>query len=323
MGDLLRPLVIGGVTLENNLILAPMAGVTDLPFRLLCSEQGAGLAGMEMVSAKAIMYGNKNTEGLLAIHPQEGPVSLQLFGSDPKIVSEMAKRIEERPFAVLDINMGCPVPKIVNNGEGSALMREPKLAGEIIAATVKAVKKPVTVKIRKGFDADHVNAVEIAKIAEDAGAAAVAVHGRTREQFYSGQADWEMIAKVKEAVAIPVIGNGDVTDGESAEKMLVQTGCDGVMIGRAARGNPWLFRQIAAYLRDGRTLPAPSMEEKKKMILRHAALQLESKGEYTGVREMRKHLSWYTAGLPGSARLRGAVNQVESFAELEKLVESM
>lgn len=323
MGDLLRPLVIGGVTLENNLILAPMAGVTDLPFRLLCSEQGAGLAGMEMVSAKAIMYGNKNTEGLLAIHPQEGPVSLQLFGSDPKIVSEMAKRIEERPFAVLDINMGCPVPKIVNNGEGSALMREPKLAGEIIAATVKAVKKPVTVKIRKGFDADHVSAVEIAKIAEDAGAAAVAVHGRTREQFYSGQADWEIITKVKEAVSIPVIGNGDVTDGESAEKMLAQTGCDGVMIGRAARGNPWLFKQIAAYLRDGRTLPAPSMEEKKKMILRHAALQLEVKGEYTGVREMRKHLSWYTAGLPGSARLRGAVNQVESFAELEKLVESM
>lgn len=323
MGDLLRPLVIGGVTLENNLILAPMAGVTDLPFRLLCSEQGVGLAGMEMVSAKAIMYGNKNTEGLLAIHPQEGPVSLQLFGSDPKIVSEMAKRIEERPFAVLDINMGCPVPKIVNNGEGSALMREPKLAGEIIAATVKAVKKPVTVKIRKGFDAEHVNAVEIAKIAEDAGAAAVAVHGRTREQFYSGQADWESITKVKEAVSIPVIGNGDVTDGESAEKMLAQTGCDGVMIGRAARGNPWLFRQIAAYLRDGRTPDAPSMEEKKKMILRHAALQLEVKGEYTGVREMRKHLSWYTAGLPGSARLRGAVNQVESFAELEKLVESM
>lgn len=323
MGDLLRPLVIGGVTLENNLILAPMAGVTDLPFRLLCSEQGAGLAGMEMVSAKAIMYGNKNTEGLLAIHPQEGPVSLQLFGSDPKIVSEMAKRIEESPFAVLDINMGCPVPKIVNNGEGSALMREPKLAGEIIAATVKAVKKPVTVKIRKGFDADHVNAVEIAKIAEDAGAAAVAVHGRTREQFYSGQADWEIITKVKEAVSIPVIGNGDVTDGESAERMLAQTGCDGVMIGRAARGNPWLFKQIAAYLRDGRTPDAPSMEEKKEMILRHAALQLEVKGEYTGVREMRKHLSWYTAGLPGSARLRGAVNQVESFAELEKLVESM
>lgn len=316
-------LTIGNVTLDNNVILAPMAGVTDLPFRLLCSEQGAGLCGMEMVSAKAIMYGNKNTEGLLAIHPQEGPVSLQLFGSDPKIVSEMAKRIEERPFAVLDINMGCPVPKIVNNGEGSALMREPALSGKIIAATVKAIGKPVTVKIRKGFDADHVNAVEIAKIAEDAGAAAVAVHGRTREQFYSGEADWEIIARVKEAVSIPVIGNGDVTDGESAERLIRQTGCDGVMIGRAARGNPWLFGQIAAYLEGARVPDAPSVEEKKEMILRHAALQMETKGEYTGVREMRKHLSWYTAGLPGSARLRGVVNQAETFEEIRRLVESM
>lgn len=323
MENLLKPLTIGNVTLKNNIILAPMAGVTDLPFRLLCSEQGAGLAGMEMVSAKAILYGNKNTEGLLAIHPEEGPVSLQLFGSDPKIVSEMAKRMEERPFAVLDINMGCPVPKIVNNGEGSALMREPKLAGEIIAATVKAIDKPVTVKIRKGFDADHVNAVELAKIAEDAGAAAVAVHGRTREQFYSGEADWEIIARVKEAVSIPVIGNGDVTDGETAAGLLRKTGCDGVMIGRAARGNPWLFGQIAAYLEDGRKLPAPTTEEKKKMILRHAALQLEIKGEYTGVREMRKHLSWYTAGMPNSARLRQRVNLAERFEEIESLVESM
>lgn len=323
MENLLKPLTIGNVTLKNNIILAPMAGVTDLPFRLLCSEQGAGLAGMEMVSAKAILYGNKNTEGLLAIHPEEGPVSLQLFGSDPKIVSEMAKRMEERPFAVLDINMGCPVPKIVNNGEGSALMREPKLAGEIIAATVKAINKPVTVKIRKGFDADHVNAVELAKIAEDAGAAAVAVHGRTREQFYSGEADWEIIARVKEAVSISVIGNGDVTDGETAAGLLRKTGCDGVMIGRAARGNPWLFGQIAAYLEDGRKLPAPTTEEKKKMILRHAALQLEIKGEYTGVREMRKHLSWYTAGMPNSARLRQSVNLAERFEEIESLVESM
>ena len=279
------------------------------------------MSGMEMVSAKAILYGNKNTEGLLAIHPQEGPVSLQLFGSDPKIVSEMAARIEKRPFAVLDLNMGCPVPKIVGNGEGSALMREPKLAGEIIAATVKAISKPVTVKIRKGFDEAHVNAVEIAKIAEDAGAAAVAVHGRTREQFYSGQADWEIIARVKEAVSIPVIGNGDVTDGESARRMLSETGCDGVMIGRAARGNPWLFAEIAAFLEDGRTLPAPSLEEKKEMMLRHAALQLAEKGEYTGVREMRKHLSWYTAGLPNSARLRGQVNLAESFEQIRQLVE--
>ncbi|MDE7232931.1 MAG: tRNA dihydrouridine synthase DusB [Lachnospiraceae bacterium] len=323
MSHLLKPLTIGKVTLQNNLILAPMAGVTDLPFRLLCSEQGAGLAGMEMVSAKAIWYGNKNTESLLEIHPKEGPVSLQLFGSDPKIVSEMAKRIEERPFAILDLNMGCPVPKVVNNGEGSALMRNPKLAGEIIAVTVKAVEKPVTVKIRKGFDEAHINAVEMAKIAEEAGAAAIAVHGRTREQYYSGEADWEIIARVKEAVSIPVIGNGDVTDGESARRLLQETGCDGVMIGRAARGNPWLFRHIAAWLEDGTVLPEPSLEEKKEMILRHAHLQLEIKGEYTGVREMRKHFSWYTAGMPGSARLRQSINLAEHFAEIERLVESL
>ena len=323
MSHLLKPLTIGKVILQNNLILAPMAGVTDLPFRLLCSEQGAGLAGMEMVSAKAVWYGNKNTENLLEIHPKEGPVSLQLFGSDPKIVSEMAKRIEERPFAILDINMGCPVPKVVNNGEGSALMRNPKLAGEIIATTAKAIEKPVTVKIRKGFDEAHINAVEMAKIAEEAGAAAIAVHGRTREQYYSGEADWEIIAKVKEAVSIPVIGNGDVTDGESARRLLQETGCDGVMIGRAARGNPWLFRQIAAWLEDGTVLPEPSTAEKKEMILRHARLQLEIKGEYTGVREMRKHFSWYTAGMPGSARLRQSINLAEHFAEIERLVESL
>lgn len=323
MGTRLKPLKIGKVTLPNNLILAPMAGVTDLPFRLLCSRQGVGLCCMEMVSAKAILYKNKNTESLLEIHKDEGPVSLQLFGSDPKILSEMAKKIEERPFSVLDINMGCPVPKVVNNGEGSALMKNPKLVEEIVSSVVKAVQKPVTVKIRKGFDEEHVNAVEIAKITEAAGAAAVAVHGRTREQYYAGEADWEIIAKVKEALTIPVIGNGDVTDGQSAERLLTQTGCDGVMIGRAARGNPWIFSQVAAYLEDETVLPKPDIEEVKKTILEHARLQLETKGEYTGIREMRKHVCWYTTGYPNSARLRQVVNLTESFEELCALVESL
>ncbi len=319
----LRKLTIGNVTLENNMILAPMAGVTDLPFRLLCKEQGAGLVCMEMVSAKAILYKNKNTEALMEIHPKEVPASLQLFGSDPKIISEMAKQIEERPFSILDLNMGCPVPKVVSNGEGSALMKNPKLAAEIVAQTAKAIQKPVTVKIRIGFDKDHLNAVEMAKRMEEAGAAAIAVHGRTREQFYAGEADWEMIARVKEAVSIPVIGNGDVVDGKSAEAMLEQTGCDGIMIGRASRGNPWIFREIEAYLRDGTVLPPPSKEERKEMMLRHSKLQFACKGEYTGVREMRKHISWYSAGMHGSARLRQQINAVEDFAALEELVGQM
>ena len=323
MKDLLHKLKIGSVTLDNNILLAPMAGVTDLPFRLLCREQGVGLVCMEMISAKAILYKNKNTESLLTIHPQEGPVSLQLFGSDPKILSEMAKRIEERPFAILDINMGCPVPKVVGNGEGSALMKQPKLVEEIVTAVVKAVRKPVTVKIRKGFNDTCVNAVEIARIAEGCGAAAVMIHGRTREQYYAGEADWEIIADVKDKLSIPVIGNGDVTDGVSAAAILQQTGCDGVMVGRAARGNPWIFRQIAAYLQNGTVLARPEKEEIKETILRHAGMQLEYKGEYTGIREMRKHVSWYTAGMPDSARLRRSVNMVESFAQLEELVREM
>ncbi len=323
MSDLLHKLAIGNVTLDNNIILAPMAGVTDLPFRLLCSEQGAGLSCMEMVSAKAIMYKNKNTESLLEIHPEEGPVSLQLFGSDPKILGEMARQIEDRPFDILDINMGCPVPKVVNNGEGSALMKEPKLVEEIVSAVAKAVNKPVTVKIRKGFNDTCVNAVEIARIAEASGAAAVAVHGRTREQYYAGRADWEIIARVKSNLSIPVIGNGDVTDGASAKAMLEQTGCDGVMVGRAARGNPWIFRQIISYLRDGTVMPRPDKEEIKATILRHARLQLECKGEYTGIREMRKHVSWYTFGMPDSARMRRSINMAESFGELERLVIGM
>ncbi len=316
-------LQIGNVILDNNVILAPMAGVTDLPFRVLCREQGAGLVCMEMISAKAIYYNNKNTEELLTIHPQETPVSLQLFGSDPKILSEMAKRIQERPFSILDFNMGCPVPKVVNNGEGSALMRSPKLAEEILSALVKAVDKPVTVKIRKGFDEAHCNAVELARIAEGCGAAAIAVHGRTREQYYSGRADWDIIRQVKQAVKIPVIGNGDVDSPRKAREMLEQTGCDGVMIGRAAQGNPWIFRDTVCYLETGEVPKPPEPEEKKQTVLEHARLQLQYKGEYTAVREMRKHLAWYTAGMPHSARFRQAINSMETFEELMAGVETI
>ena len=311
---------IGNVNLANPYILAPMAGVTDLPFRLLCKEQGAGLLCMEMISAKALQYKNKNTKALLAIHPDEYPVSLQLFGSDPKIMSEMAKMIEELPFQILDINMGCPVPKVVRNGEGSALMKNPELVHEIVSAVSKAIKKPVTVKIRKGFDDDNINAVEIAKIIEDAGGAAVAVHGRTREQYYSGKADWDIIRQVKEAVSIPVIGNGDVVDAASAEALVEQTGCDGIMIGRGAEGNPWIFKQILHYMQTGETLARPTQHEVKEMMLRHARMQVEYKGGAIGIREMRKHVAWYTAGFPHSAKLRAAINQVESLQELEQML---
>ncbi len=313
-------LKIGNVTLENPYVLAPMAGVTDLPFRLLCKEMGAGLICMEMVSAKAISFHNKNTEELMRIEESEHPVSLQLFGSDPDLISEMAKQIEERPFDILDLNMGCPVPKVVNNGEGSALMKNPKLAEEIVRKTAKAIQKPVTVKIRKGFDEGHVNAVEMAKRIEDAGAAAIAVHGRTREQYYAGKADWDIIRQVKEAVSIPVIGNGDVDGPLAAKEMFQETGCDGIMIGRASRGNPWIFQSLLEYDKTGRMVGRPDREEVREMILRHARLQFQYKGAYTGIREMRKHVAWYTAGYPHSAALRRRVNEIETMEQLEEML---
>ena len=313
---------IGTVELKNNIILAPMAGVSDLPFRLLCQDMGAGMTCMEMISAKAILYNNKNTESLLEIHPSEDCVSLQLFGSDPKIMAEIAKRIEERPFSVLDINMGCPVPKIVNNREGSALMKNPDLVYEIVRSVSEAISKPVTVKIRKGFDEAHVNAVEVAKAAEAGGAKAVAVHGRTREQFYAGAADWSIIADVKAALKVPVIGNGDITCGADAKRMMEETHCDAVMIGRAAEGNPFIFREVNSFL-EGKPFTKPSSEEIREIVLRHADLQLQYKGEFIGVREMRKHLSWYLKGFEGAAALRKQINEMETFAELRAIVESI
>ena len=315
----MKQLKIGDVLLENSYVLGPMAGVTDLPFRLLCREQGAGLVCMEMVSAKAILYKNRNTEELLTIDPKEHPVSLQLFGSDPDIISEIAKQIEERPFDILDLNMGCPVPKVVNNGDGSALMKNPRLAGEIIEKTARAIKKPLTVKIRKGFDDAHVNAVELAHIAQESGAAAVAVHGRTREQYYAGHADWDIIRQVKEAVSIPVIGNGDIRTPEDVAAMAEQTGCDGYMIARGAEGNPWIFRQILHYFETGEHLSRPDFSEVTEMLLRHAKMQIDCKGDYTGIREIRKHAAWYTAGYRNSSKLRGRINEVENYEQLEAL----
>lgn len=311
---------IGNIELKNPYILAPMAGVTDLPFRLLCHEQGAGLLCMEMVSAKALQYKNKNTNALLAIHPDEYPVSLQLFGSEPEVMREAAKQIEELPFQILDINMGCPVPKVVKNGEGSALMKNPKLVYSIVNEVVKGIQKPVTVKIRKGFDDNQINAAEIAHIIETAGASAVAVHGRTREQYYSGKADWSIIRHVKEAVHIPVIGNGDVTSAVSARQMMEETGCDAVMIGRAAQGNPWIFRELNAYAEMGVIPARPSKQEILDMMLKHARLLTEYKSEYLGIREMRKHVAWYTKGLEDSARLRDEINQTETYEALKTLL---
>ena len=311
-------LQIGNVTLENNIILGPMAGVSDLPFRLLCREMGAGLVCMEMVSAKAIIYKNRNTGMLMEIHPEEHPVSLQLFGSEPAIMQEAVEMIKDRPYDILDVNMGCPVPKVVSNGEGSALMKKPELIEEIVAALTKVSDRPVTVKIRKGFNDQSINAVECALAAQQGGAAAIAVHGRTREQFYMGEADWNIIRQVKEAVKVPVIGNGDVTDGESAKRMFEETGCDGVMVARAAQGNPFIFREIKSFFETGENCKRPDSKEIYDTVIRHADLQLQYKGEYIGIREMRKHVSWYTYGMPGSAKFRNEINQMTDMESLKR-----
>lgn len=322
MSNVIHPIRIGNVILKNNLVLAPMAGVTDLAYRPLCMEMGAGMSVMEMVSAKAITYNNKKTHEMLRIEESEHPVSLQIFGSEPEVMAEAVRRIEgECPYDILDVNMGCPVPKVVNNGEGSALMKNLRLVGQIIEALVKATDKPVTVKFRTGFDAEHLNACEIAHVAEESGAAAVAVHGRTREQMYMGEADWDMIRRVKETVSIPVFGNGDLRSGADVVRMYEQTKCDGFMIARAARGNPWIFSEIIKYCETGVQPDRPSLEELRDMMLRHARRIIETRDEFGGIREMRKHVAWYTAGLRNSSYIRREVNKVESYQDLEELLQ--
>lgn len=314
---------IGTVTTPNDVFLAPMAGVTDFPFRLICKEFGCGVVYTEMVSAKGLLYKNEKTNDLLYIDPKEHPIGAQLFGSDPDILREMAQKVAESDVDFIDINMGCPAPKITKNGEGSALMKTPERIGEIVYAASRGLGKPLTVKIRKGFDAENINAVQVAKIAEEAGASAIAVHGRTREQFYSGKADWDIIKAVKQSVKIPVIGNGDVKCPEDAKRLMEQTGCDAVMIGRGAQGNPWLLKRTVHYLKTGDILPEPTFDERAEVILKHAKMLIDYKGEYTGIREMRSHLTSYVKGLHGAAHIRRALVTVESYKDVEKLLEEI
>jgi tRNA-dihydrouridine synthase B len=312
---------IGNVKLDNNVFLAPMAGVTDMPFRILCKEQGCGLVYTEMVSAKGIHYNDERSNKLAEVNEAEKPASVQIFGTEPAVMAEIAEKLNQSDADIIDINMGCPTPKITKNGEGSALMLNPNLAGKIISAVSKATNKPVTVKIRKGWDESNVNAVEIAKIAEDNGAKAIAIHGRTREQFYSGISDWDIISSVKEAVSIPVIGNGDVFSPEDAREMLIKTNCDAVMIGRGAQGNPWVFKRVLHYLDTGELLPLPSRDDKLKMIIRHMDMLIDQKGEQGGVREMRKHIAWYIKGMRNSTYVKQEVFRLASRDEIVQVLE--
>ena len=307
---------------KNKIILAPMAGICDLPFRLLCKEQGVDILYTEMVSAKGMHYNNKNTGPLIMTDDRENPIGVQIFGSEPELMGEQAKRLEDKGFAFIDVNMGCPVPKIVNNGEGSALMKKPELIGRIVESLVNSVNLPVTIKIRAGFTPDNLNAPEIARIAQESGASAVAVHGRTREQYYQGVANWDIIRQVKENVSIPVIGNGDITCGKDILRIKEETGCDSFMIGRAAKGNPWIFKEVKHYLATGEELPRPTNKEIRDMMLRQAQLMIEYKGEYTGIHEMRKHVAWYTQGIKDSAKLRASINMVESYEEMKELIDT-
>ncbi|MCR1876850.1 tRNA dihydrouridine synthase DusB [Paraclostridium bifermentans] len=307
---------IGNVTLDNKVFLSPMAGVTDLPFRLICKEQDCGMLYTEMINAKALCYDDQNTKKMLKIEEEEHPVAVQIFGSDPAFMGGAAEILNEYPNEILDINMGCPAPKVIKNGDGSALMKNPKLAEEVLKSVVKNSKKPVTLKIRKGWDDNNINAVEIAKIAEASGISALATHGRTREQYYSGKADWDIIAKIKESINIPVIGNGDVFEVEDAINMINKTNCDAIMIGRGAQGNPWIFKRINHYMKTGEILPEPTGEEKINTALKHLKLAIDEHGEYVAVREMRKHIAWYLKGLRGSARLRDEINKIESYEEV-------
>ena len=312
---------IGNVQLDNEVFLSPMAGVTDLPFRTICKEKGCGMLYTEMINAKALCYDDENTKKMLRMDKDEHPVAVQIFGSDPEFMGKAAIIMNQYPNEILDINMGCPAPKVIKNGDGSALMRNPKLAAEVLTAVVKNSEKPVTLKIRKGWDDDSVNAVEIAKIAEECGISALAIHGRTREQFYSGKADWDIIAEIKQAINIPVIGNGDVFEVEDAVNMLEKTKCAAIMIGRGAQGNPWIFNRINHYMKTGEILPEPTLEEKITTAIRHMNLAVAEHGDYVAVREMRKHIGWYLKGLKNSAKYRDQINKITDYKEVIAMLE--